>query len=311
MPSLEKFCDRMRYWCDEGNLGYDQIERWNIWEGGECDCSSLVIHALNEAGFDTGDAYYTGNLSANLTARGWDRLWPDISSARPGDILLSDANHVAAVVYGWGWWATIAEAWLDENGGIYYGASGDQTGLETRTRGIYDFPWDCILRYEEEEEIVIPEQKPGNPVNNAGLLYRAHVETAGWLDAVHDGQNAGTTGYGARLEAIKITPPDGWELCVKAHIANVGWKTYSCIKKGESSGEGSSANDPIIGSVGESQAIECLIVEVTKRPDGDKRKLKFKVHQADTGWHEWTDEGYASGSDGMGVQLEAIRMALV
>lgn len=152
MPSLAVFCERMRYWCDDGNLGYDQIQRWNIYEGGECDCSSLVIHALNEAGFDTGSASYTGDLSANLTARGWERLWPDISSARPGDILLSDANHVAAVVYGWGWWATIAEAWLDENGGIYYGAAGDQTGLETRTRGIYNFPWDCILRYAGESE---------------------------------------------------------------------------------------------------------------------------------------------------------------
>lgn len=152
MSSLAVFCERMRYWCDDGNLGYDQIQRWNIWEGGECDCSSLVIHALQEAGFDTGSASYTGDLSANLTARGWERLWPDISSARPGDILLSDANHVAAVVYGWGWWATIAEAWLDENGGIYYGQSGDQTGLETRTRAIYNFPWDCILRYAGESE---------------------------------------------------------------------------------------------------------------------------------------------------------------
>ena len=151
MPSLEVFAERMRYWCDNGNLGYDQIQRWNIWEGGECDCSSLVIHALNEAGFDTGYATYTGDLSANLTARGWVRLSPDISSARVGDILLSDANHVAAVVSGYGWYATIAEAWLDENGGIYYGQTGDQTGLETRTRGIYDFPWDCILRYEGDE----------------------------------------------------------------------------------------------------------------------------------------------------------------
>lgn len=151
MPSIEKFCERMRYWCDDANLGYDQTERWNIWYGGECDCSSLVIHALQEAGFDTGSASYTGDLSWNLTQRGWSRLSPDISTARPGDILLSDANHVAAVVYGWGWWATIAEAWLDEKGGIYYGQAGDQTGLETRTRGIYSFPWDCILRYEGDD----------------------------------------------------------------------------------------------------------------------------------------------------------------
>lgn len=165
MASLDYFADRMRYWCDEGNLGYDQIQRWDIWEGGECDCSSLVIHALNEAGFDTGYANSTHDLSVNLTARGWVRLPVDISTARPGDILLSDQNHVAAVIYGWGWWATIAEAWLDEKGGIYYGQAGDQTGLETRTRGVYDFPWDCILRYEGDEMSV-------NEIRDAVLGYK-------------------------------------------------------------------------------------------------------------------------------------------
>ena len=39
MGSISKFCERMRYWCDEGDLGYDQSQRWNICEGGECDCS--------------------------------------------------------------------------------------------------------------------------------------------------------------------------------------------------------------------------------------------------------------------------------
>lgn len=171
----------MRYWCDDANLGYDQTERWNIWYGGECDCSSLVIHALQEAGFDTGSASYTGDLSLNLTQRGWARLSPDISTARPGDILLSDANHVAAVVYGWGWWATIAEAWLDEKGGIYYGQAGNQTGLETRTRGIYSFPWDCILRYEGDDmEPVDVWAYKNKSVNGDKDAYKLLTDTA-WM----------------------------------------------------------------------------------------------------------------------------------
>ena len=193
MPSLSLFCERMRYWCDDADLGYDQIERWSVYTGGECDCSSLVITALREAGFDTGGATYTGDLSWNLTQRGWARLSPQISTARPGDILLSDVNHVAAVVSGWGWWATIAEAWLDENGGIYYGQAGDQTGLETRTRGIYDFPWDCILRYAGESEddmeavdVWAYKNKAMNGNNDAyQLLTDIHnqvtrTDTAGW-----------------------------------------------------------------------------------------------------------------------------------
>lgn len=149
MGSISKFCDRMRYWCDEGNLGYDQSERWNIYEGGECDCSSLVIFALQEAGFDTGSASYTGDLSDNLTARGWMRLPADISNCMPGDILLNDVHHVCAVIDGHGWDATIAQASIDERGRASGGQSGEQAN-ETNTKPVYKYwaGWDCILRYQ-------------------------------------------------------------------------------------------------------------------------------------------------------------------
>ena len=147
MPNLDEFCKRMRYYCDDASVGYDQWQRWNVYDGGETDCSALVIACLKEAGFDTGNATYTGNMSDELCARGWVRLSPDISQAKPGDILLNDANHTAAVVSGNGWNATIAQASIDENGNAYGGAAGDQTGLETATMPIYDYPWNCILRY--------------------------------------------------------------------------------------------------------------------------------------------------------------------
>ena len=155
-----------------------------------------------------------------------------------------------------------------------------------------------------------PEQVPGDPVNDAGLWYRAHCEDLGWCTPVRDGQTAGTVGYARRLEAFKITPPEGWELCVKVHIANVGWKAYPGIKKGDSSGTGSSTNDPIIGTVGESKRIEAVIIEVTKRPADDRRMLWFRVHQENVGWKAWTPEGFASGTDGMGIRLEAIQMKI-
>ena len=77
MPSLSKFVARMLYWCDEANLGYDQGNRWDIRPGGECDCSSLVIHALREAGFATGAASYTGDMAKALAANGWRGVAPD------------------------------------------------------------------------------------------------------------------------------------------------------------------------------------------------------------------------------------------
>lgn len=158
MASLARFCERMDYYCRVASVGYDQWERWNVYDGGETDCSALVVSCLREAGFDTGDASYTGNMSDNLTARGWARLAPDLSTCQPGDILLNDYSHVAAVISGYGWGATVAQASIDENGGIHGGQAGDQTGYETNERGMYDYPWDCILRwtgaddYESEED---------------------------------------------------------------------------------------------------------------------------------------------------------------
>ena len=142
MGNVNTLVNRMRYWCANANLGYDQSNRWDIRPGGECDCSSLVIYALREAGFDTGGATYTGNLSANLTARGWRRL-PADGNPQPGDILLNDVHHVA-VYLGNG---QLAQASIDERGRASGGQAGDQTGRETNIKAYYSYPWNCYLRY--------------------------------------------------------------------------------------------------------------------------------------------------------------------
>lgn len=153
MASLDRFCDFMWTACTEWSLGYDQSNRWDVRDGGECDCSSLVITALQEAGFDTGDATYTGNMSDELCARGWERLEPNLDWAQRGDILLNDIHHVCAVVDGDGWDSTIAQASIDERGRASGGQSGDQAN-ETNVRSIYwyRYGWDCILRYVGEDE---------------------------------------------------------------------------------------------------------------------------------------------------------------
>lgn len=151
MPSISRAIEAMDTACRVWSLGYDQGDRRDIRDGGECDCSSLVIWALKQGGFDTGSATYTGNLSANLTARGWRRLPPDLSTLRPGDVLLNDAYHVCMCISGSGRSATVAQASIDERGRATGGRSGDQTGHETNERQAYVYAhggWDCILRYE-------------------------------------------------------------------------------------------------------------------------------------------------------------------
>ena len=141
MPSLQSFIDRMVYYCRDVSVGYSQADRWDVRPGGNCDCSSLVITCLREAGFDTGSATYTGNMSSQLTARGWVRLSPYVSK-QPGDILLNDAYHVAAMINNY----QLAQASISETGGVN-GADGDQTGRETNISNYYDYPWNAVLRW--------------------------------------------------------------------------------------------------------------------------------------------------------------------
>lgn len=148
--SIAKFCENMRKACQDWSLGYDQNQRWNIYDGGECDCSSLVIWALKQAGFDVGSATYTGNMSSNLTKRGWTRIpYKGLYQVKAGDILLNDQYHTAAVISGSGATAKLAQASIDERGRATGGSAGDQSGRETNTRQVYDYShgWDCILRY--------------------------------------------------------------------------------------------------------------------------------------------------------------------
>ena len=153
-----------------------------------------------------------------------------------------------------------------------------------------------------------PAQVPGDPVNDSGFSYRAHSQDFGWLDAVRDGQTAGTTGKSKRLEAIKVTPPEGLELTVKAHIQGKGWVEYKGIKAGESSGEGSSPNDPIIGTVGESLRLEAIEVCVDKNTTG--KRLRYRVHEADDGWTGWVWADTATGTVGISKAIEAIQIVL-
>ena len=149
MGNLNTAVARMRYWCSEANLGYDQSQRWSIVPGGEADCSSLVIHVLMEADFDTGGATYTGNMLSNLTARGWVVVstYPQSAAGlQAGDVLLNDANHVALYLGG----GYLGQASIDERGRASGGQSGDQTDHETNVSPFYVYAhggWPAVLRY--------------------------------------------------------------------------------------------------------------------------------------------------------------------
>ena len=256
--------------------------------------------------------------SASAAGVGWQGERVPDSEARAGDWVLF--NWDGRQDFGWADHIGVVE-WSDINGSGYFGTiegnTGDSWGGEVARCTRYNNGGYATAFFRPpygEEKPVMPEQFPGSTVNDAGLYYRVHAQNAGWFDPVRDGQTAGSVGYGARMEAIKIRPPKSTngryllEVCV--HVQNEGWVRYEVDGNAEGSGEGSSVGDPIIGTIGESKRIEAIIIRVLERPAGDNRKLWFRVHQQNYGWKAWTQEGFASGSDGESLRLEAIQMKL-
>lgn len=140
MADLEAAVQYMINLCNDDSHGYDWGSRW----GPDYDCSSSIITSLRAAGFDTGNASYTGNMSSELCARGWERHPPGIEKER-GDICLNEAQHVEMYIGD----GLLAGFHSNEFGGTHGGQTGDQTGGEGSIGSYYDRPWDCVLRWPE------------------------------------------------------------------------------------------------------------------------------------------------------------------
>lgn len=154
---------------------------------------------------------------------------------------------------------------------------------------------------EVKLEIAGAEQKPGKPVNNVGMHYRTHVQNLGWLAPVHDGQTSGTVGASLRVEAIKMTPPEGVTLTVNVHIQNKGWLTYEGVKRG--------GNDPVMGTEGESKRLEAVQIHCTENSTG--KNIRYRAHVQGKGWLGWCNDGDIAGTTGQSLRLEAIQIEFV
>ena len=124
---------------------------------GSYDCSSSIIKAWQLAIQYTDykgkldGATYTGNMREVFRASGLFDIWDTASTvAQVGDVYLNDANHTGmcvSVVPD-----LISEFCINENGEVYGGKVGDQTGREAWVHNWYDYPWNVILHYNGKAE---------------------------------------------------------------------------------------------------------------------------------------------------------------
>jgi hypothetical protein len=142
-----------------------------------------------------------------------------------------------------------------------------------------------------------PEQEPSPRLYSKGLAYRVHVQGAGWLPVVHDGQVAGTVGQHARVEALRMAPPTGVTIDCDAHIQGIGWKHYKGIERGKV--------DPVIGTTGQSRRLEA--VSLTAKG----ARIRYRAHVQGIGWQEWVRDGEVAGTTGESRRLEALQIELL
>lgn len=142
-----------------------------------------------------------------------------------------------------------------------------------------------------------PKQPASKPINDNGCYYNAHVQRAGWMPTVHDGMIAGSVGYSARCEAIRVSPPHGVVLDVDVHLQGIGWKTYKGIKKG---------NVPIMGTTGESRRLEAIRIRTVS--NSTNKAIRYRAHVQKQGWQDWKNDGQIAGTTGQSLRLEAVQI---
>ena len=144
------------------------------------------------------------------------------------------------------------------------------------------------------------KQIPGKAKNDNQLYYRAHCQNLGWLDPVHDGQTAGTTGFSTRLEALLIDLRTIREKYPNAklsgdfHVQNIGTVHLDNIEP-----------DTLIGTIGKSLRLEAFRLHLTGVPD---KKLYYEAHVQDIGWQGVRKDGEMAGTTGQSKRIEAVRI---
>ena len=144
------------------------------------------------------------------------------------------------------------------------------------------------------------KQIPSKAKNDNQLYYRAHCQNLGWLDPVHDGQTAGTTGFSTRLEAllldirkIREKYPNA-KLSGDFHIQNQGTIHIDNIE-----------HDTILGTIGKSLRLEAFRLHLTGVPD---KKLYYEAHVQDIGWQGVRKDGEMAGTTEQSKRIEAVRI---
>ncbi|MDO4798061.1 MAG: DUF6273 domain-containing protein [Coriobacteriales bacterium] len=138
------------------------------------------------------------------------------------------------------------------------------------------------------------------PVAVPDASVTAHVQRIGWMDPVADGGAAGTTGRSRRMEALRLTLPEGVAggIEYRGHVQRSGWEDSWAADGAQS------------GTTGKSRRMEAVQVRLTGAA-ADAYDVYYRVHVQRIGWMAWAKNGEEAGTTGMSRRAEAIQVVLV
>lgn len=139
---------------------------------------------------------------------------------------------------------------------------------------------------------------------DSAIQYRAHVQNVGWQGWASNGQVAGTTGQGLRVEAVQIRLAGGisqlYDVYYRLHVADYGWLDWAC--------DGDSA-----GTTGLQKRAEAIMVMLVRKNTQSKptgiayvapAHVSYDTRGADGSWRGTTADG---GINGNGSQVNQFR----
>ena len=150
------------------------------------------------------------------------------------------------------------------------------------------------------------------------VYYRVHASNIGWMGWAKDGEDAGTTGYGRKLEAVQVRlvrkgdpapSADGSDvdyafkkrpMCVsyRAHVAGIGWQAP--VEDGATA-----------GTTGRGRALEDLMVSLSSSDYSDGSSVQVDAHVSGIGWQGWDSPSPSEGgTTGQSRSVEALRFRL-
>jgi uncharacterized protein YjdB len=135
--------------------------------------------------------------------------------------------------------------------------------------------------------------------NLAGISCACHVQDVGWQNPVTDGETAGTTGRGLRVEAFKVSKVSTnltGSVQYRAHVENIGWQGWQ-------------SDGAIAGTTGRSLRIEAVSIRLTGQMN-EVYDVYYRCHIQNKGWTGWAKNGANCGSQGLNLRMEAIQIVL-